>query len=86
LDRPICATGDEFLDGKEMFDRVQLLTEDSSTAGQTAAQSLRPLDGKRVVVSGKSGFGAQTGHHHAPLLMTLVSIKPDTTSLGPAKP
>jgi hypothetical protein len=86
LDRPICATGDEFLDGKEMFDRVQLLTDDSFTAGRTAAQSLRPLDGKRVVVSGKSGFGAQTGHHHAPLLMTLVNIKPDTTSPGPAKP
>ena len=86
LDRPICATGDEFLDGKEMFDRVQLLTDDSSTASRTAAQSLQPLDGKRVVVSGKSGFGAQTGHHHAPLLMTLVSIKADTTSPNPAKP
>ena len=86
LDRPICATGDEFLDGKEMFDRVQLLTDDSSTSSRTAEQSLQPLDGKRVVVSGKSGFGAQTGHHHAPLLMTLVSIKADTTSPNPAKP
>jgi Domain of unknown function (DUF4431) len=86
LDQPICATGDEFLDGKEMFDRVQLLPDDSSATGRAAAQSLQSLDGKRVVVSGKSGFGAQTGHHHAPLLMTLVSIKADTAGPGAARP
>jgi Domain of unknown function (DUF4431) len=86
LDGPICATGDEFLDGKEMFDRVQLLADDSSSAGRATSQSLQGYDGKRVVVSGKSGFGAQTGHHHAPLLMTLVSIEADTAPPGPPKP
>jgi len=86
LDRSICAIGDQFLDGKEMFDRVQLLTDDASATGRTAAQGLQPLDGKRVVVSGKSGFGAQTGHHHAPLLMTLVSVKADTAGPGAVRP
>jgi hypothetical protein len=77
LNSPICATGDEFLDGKETFDRVQLLMDDSSQSGRTLWQSLRLLDGKGVTVTGKAGFGAQTGHHHAPLLMTLVSITAD---------
>jgi hypothetical protein len=86
LDQPICATGDEFLDGKAMFDRVQLLADDASSAGRAASQSLQGFDGKRVVVLGKSGFGAQTGHHHAPLLATLVSIKADAASPGTAKP
>ena len=80
LDTPICATGDEFLDGKETFDRVQLLMDDSSPAGRTLWQSLRQMDGKRVAVTGKSGFGAQTGHHHAPLLMTVVSITADSAA------
>ncbi len=77
LDEPICATGDEFLDSKQSFDRVQLLMDNSSQAGRTLWQSLRQMDGKRVLVTGKSGFGAQTGHHHAPLLMTLVRITAD---------
>jgi hypothetical protein len=77
LDSPICATGDEFLDGKETFDRVQILMDDSSPAGRTLWQDLRQMDGKHVLVTGKSGFGAQTGHHHAPLLMTLVGITAD---------
>jgi hypothetical protein len=74
LDTPICAIGDEFLDGKETIDQIQLLMDDSSQSGRTLWQSLRQMDGKRIAVSGKSGFGAQTGHHHAPLLMTLVGI------------
>jgi hypothetical protein len=82
LDRPICATGDEFLDGKETFDRVQILMDDSSPAGRTLWQGLRQMDGKRVLVTGKSGFGAQTGHHHAPLLVTMVSITPDGAAAG----
>ncbi len=86
LDQQICATGDEFLDGKEMFDQVQLLSGDSSPTGRAAPQSLQGFDGKRVVVSGKSGFGAQTGHHHAPLLMTLVSIKADVPGPAAGKP
>jgi Domain of unknown function (DUF4431) len=40
---------------------------------------LTQLIGKRVEVTGKSGFGAQTGHHHAPLLVTLVKIAADGT-------
>jgi hypothetical protein len=77
MDSPICATGDEFLDGKETFDRIQILMDDSSQADRTLWQGLRQMDGTHVLVTGKAGFGAQTGHHHAPLLMTLVGIAAD---------
>jgi hypothetical protein len=82
LDSPICATGDEFLDSKETFDRAQILMDDSSPAGRTLWQGLRQMDGKRVLVTGKSGFGVQTGHHHAPLLVTLVGITQDGAAAG----
>jgi hypothetical protein len=78
LDAPICATGDEFLDSSQSFKTVQLLVDDPSKDG--AAASLAQLIGKRVQVTGKSAFGAQTGHHHAPLLMTLVSVTPDAAT------
>lgn len=80
LDNPICASGDEFLDGKQMFDQVQILMDDSSPAGRTLWQGLRQMDGRRVLVTGKSGFGAQTGHHHAPMLMTLAAIRTEQAS------
>jgi hypothetical protein len=82
LDAPVCATGDAFLDDKATFDRVQILMDDSSPAGRTLWQGLRPMVGKHVLVTGKSGFGAQTGHHHAPLLVTLVGITPGAAAAG----
>jgi len=80
LDAPICATGDEFLDSSQTFDTVQLLVDDSTKDKSTLNSRLAQLAGKRVQVTGKSGFGAQTGHHHAPLLMTLVNITADSAS------
>jgi hypothetical protein len=77
LDAPICATGDEFLDSSQAFDTVQLLVDDSAKNSSMLNSRLAQLAGNRVQVTGKSGFGAQTGHHHAPLLMTLVNISPD---------
>ena len=79
LDAPICATGDEFLDSSQTFDTVQLLVDDSANDSRALNASLTQLIGKRVEVTGKSGFGAQTGHHHAPLLVTLVKIAADGT-------
>jgi len=76
LDAPICATGDAFLDSGQSFKTVQLLIDDSPRDGAALTASLAQLIGKRVQVTGKSAFGAQTGHHHAPLLMTLVSVAP----------
>ena len=80
LDAPICATGDEFLDSSQTFDTVQLLVDDSANDSRALNASLTQLIGKRVEVTGKSGFGAQTGHHHAPLLVTLVKIAAEGTS------
>lgn len=80
LDAPICATGDEFLDSSQTFDTVQLLVDDSTNDSRALNASLTQLIGKRVEVTGKSGFGAQTGHHHAPLLVTLVKIAAEGTS------
>jgi hypothetical protein len=49
---------------------------DNATKDSAALSSGLPqMVGKRVQVTGKSGFGAQTGHHHAPLLMTLTGIR-----------
>ncbi|MGB8486176.1 MAG: DUF4431 domain-containing protein [Xanthobacteraceae bacterium] len=79
LDAPICATGDEFLDSSQTFDTVQLLVDDSANDSRALNASLTQLIGKRVEVTGKSGFGAQTGHHHAPLLVTLVKIAAEGT-------
>ena len=80
LDAPICATGDEFLDSSQSFKSIQLLVDASSKDGAALAGGLAQLIGKRVQVTGKSAFGAQTGHHHAPLLMTLVSVTPDAAT------
>jgi hypothetical protein len=80
LDAPICATGDEFLDSSQTFDTIQLLVDDSAKNRSTLNSRLAELAGRRVQVTGKSGFGAQTGHHHAPLLMTLVNITADSAS------
>ena len=79
LDAPICATGDEFLDSSQTFDTVQLVVDDLAKDSRALNASLTQLVGKRVEVTGKSGFGAQTGHHHAPLLVTLVKIAADGT-------
>jgi Domain of unknown function (DUF4431) len=80
LETPICAVGDEFLDSSQSFDTVQLLVDDSGKDSSALNASLTRLIGKRVQVTGKSGFGAQTGHHHAPLLMTVVKIAAEDTS------
>jgi hypothetical protein len=77
LDAPICATGDEFLDSSEAFDTVQLLVDNSAKGGPALLSSLTRLIGKRVLVMATSGFGAENGHHHAPLLATVVSIAAD---------
>jgi hypothetical protein len=77
LDAPICATGDEFLDSSEAFDTVQLLVDNSAKGGPALLSSLTRLIGKRVQVMATSGFGAENGHHHAPLLATVVSITAD---------
>lgn len=64
LHTPICVTGDEFLADNAPVDRIHLI-DDSNV--------LRQWLGKSVSLVGKELFGGHTGHHHAPLLMTVVS-------------
>jgi Domain of unknown function (DUF4431) len=74
LDTATCATGDDFLNPNERFDRIQVYPAESDAAGQALGRELRRLVGKRVSVEGKSAFGAHTGHHHAPLLLPIIKI------------
>jgi hypothetical protein len=69
LDQPICATSET----DRTFDRIQLLPDDS-VAGKQLSAALRHLIGQRVSVAGKSAFVASTAHHHAPLLLPIISV------------
>jgi uncharacterized protein DUF4431 len=85
LDAPICAIGDDSLDAGESFDRIQLLPDDAR-ADPTLSRTLRRLVGKRVSVQGASAFGAHTGHHHAPLLVSVENITAAPERRGPPQP
>lgn len=62
LDSPFCVVGDEFQDDGQTIDRIQLIDQNGI---------LIKLVGQSVDVSGNDPFGEHTGHHHAPLLMTV---------------
>ncbi len=64
LDSPFCVTEDDFLEDGQTIDRIQLLDDQGI---------LRGLVGHPIQVKGNDPFGAHTGHHHAPLLMDVVS-------------
>jgi hypothetical protein len=64
LDSPFCVTEDDFLEDGQTIDRIQLLDDKGV---------LRKLVGHPIQVKGSDPFGAHTGHHHAPLLMDVVS-------------
>lgn len=64
LDSPFCVTGDDFLEDGQTIDRIQLLDNKGV---------LTNLNGHPIEVRGNDPFGEHTGHHHAPLLMTVVS-------------
>ena len=85
LDAPICAVGDDSLDAGESFDRIQLLADDARPDPALSGR-LRRLVGKRVSVQGASAFGAHTGHHHAPLLISVKNITVVAERRGPSQP
>lgn len=62
LDSPFCVTGDGFAEDNSVIDRIQLIDEKFM---------LSRLVGKSIEVKGVEPFGSHTGHHHAPLLMTM---------------
>ena len=74
LDDVVCATGDEFVDPNNKIYRIQIFPEHSSEENRGLSRDLRRLVGQRVLVEGKSAFGAHTGHHHAPLLFPIIRI------------
>lgn len=61
---PFCVTGDDFLEDGQTIDRIQLIDQNGI---------LTELVGHAIEVTGNDPFGEHTGHHHAPLLMTVVS-------------
>jgi hypothetical protein len=85
LDAPACAVGDDFLNASESFDRIQLLPNDARPDPKLS-RTLRRLVGKRVSVQGASAFGAHTGHHHAPLLVSVKSIAAAPERRGSPQP
>jgi hypothetical protein len=74
LARSICISGDQFIDQNTKIDRIQIFPEYADRKNEALWSALRNLVGKSVVVEGKSPFGAQTGHHHAPLLLPITAI------------
>jgi hypothetical protein len=52
LSEPICASGDEFIDPGDRFDRIQIFPESSDKAAPALSRDLRRWVGKRVVVAG----------------------------------
>jgi hypothetical protein len=75
LDDATCAIGDDSVDPNNPIDRIQVFPEYSATENRELSNDLRRLVGRRVRVRGRSRFGAQTGHHHAPLLLPISQIE-----------
>ena len=67
LDKTICTVKDDGSDNTDQVNQFEITLIPSQTV------QLSSLAGKKVIVSGKL-FGAHTGHHHTPLLLSLSSI------------
>jgi hypothetical protein len=76
LRKPICITGDDFIEQDKLVERVQIFPDYAKRQDKALARELRGSVGKRVVVEGASPFGAHTGHHHAPVLLPITRIMP----------
>lgn len=68
LDQPLCVTGDEFPSAGASVSRIHVVDAERPL--------LAALVGKPVSVTGTNFFGAHTGHHHAPVVMTAVAAAP----------
>jgi len=69
LTHPICISGDEFADPRNHFRAVQIV-ETKATIGQ-----LRRLLHQTVTVSLSGQMGAETGHHHEPLVAWVTAVR-----------
>jgi hypothetical protein len=82
FDQPICMleADPEFNHAMPRVARVQLVfMKDGSY------KRYRALMGRRVIASGTL-FGAQVGHHHVPLLLTVADIVPEPAPPPAARP
>lgn len=70
LDARLCVSGDAFVEDGTAVDRIHLIEDPHGRS------VLKGLIGRSISVVGRDMFGAHTGHHHAPLLMTVVSATP----------
>ena len=77
LDEPACARNDEFIDPGTRFKTIHLTYDQTTSEGKRLKEQLRQFTGQHVVVKGKSGEGAVTGHHHAPFLVEIATIEAD---------
>jgi hypothetical protein len=66
LSTPLCAIGDGFLDGR-LVNKIHLIN--------TIRYDIGKIRGVNVKVSIDEIYGSHTGHHHAPVLATIVSIQ-----------
>jgi hypothetical protein len=73
LDRPICLKGDKYADPNKAIRRVQLVGTGATWP------LLRASLGQRVSVGLKDPMGAETGHHHEPLVARVMSVKTSAT-------
>ena len=76
LDKPACATialGNEAPHDTDMFSTVHLLFDGNNDI----LRQLRSLKGRHVTVEGENGDEAMTGHHHAPFIMDVKTIRAD---------
>ena len=77
LDEPACARNDEFIDDRTRFETIHLTYDQTTSEGKRLKEQLRQFTGRHVIVKGKSGEGAVTGHHHAPFLVEIATIEAD---------
>ena len=74
LRKPICVSGDEFIEPSKPIDRIQIFPAHEDRKKLVSWKMLRTSIGKSVAVEGSEPFGAHTGHHHAPLLLPITRI------------
>ncbi|HXA39908.1 MAG TPA: hypothetical protein VNW53_12980 [Phenylobacterium sp.] len=76
LDHPICIRGDEFAEPEKMFETVQLVGDEKTWP------LLRANVKQRVSVTLKDPMGANTGHHHEPLVAWVANVTPATKKMN----
>lgn len=67
------AEGDQELE-RVRLNRIHLRLDERNPASRAAYRDLRRFIGRDVAITGTDGFGANTGHHRAPLVLTVTGV------------